>query len=134
MPELRQSDESTHSLVDVDSPHVSSVPSDFDQQSIKTDTQASRIDREEETKRLLDEASENAKLRKNKSKKAASKIKEDPEALYKVANGVIGAVAAAAIGWGAYQKHLKGELTWKVVGLWTGVLAAFGAGDYFLGQ
>ena len=44
--ELEHTDDSTHSLIDVDSPHISSVPSDFETQSIKTDTQADRLERE----------------------------------------------------------------------------------------
>ena len=46
VPEIEHTEDSTVSLIDVDSPHVSSVPSDFDVQSIKTDTQADRIERE----------------------------------------------------------------------------------------
>jgi hypothetical protein len=134
MPEVVSTDDSTQSLVDVDSPHVTSVSSDFGSQSIKTETQAMRIEREEEAKRMAEEALEKARLSKEKSKSKASRIANDPQAVYRIANGIIGAVAAAGVAWGAYQKHARGELSWKVVGLWSGVLAAFGAGDYFLGQ
>jgi len=63
-----------------------------------------------------------------------ARIRDDPEGAFRLASGVVGTMAAAAVAWGAWQKHVRGELTWKVVGLWGGVLAAFGAGDYFLGQ
>ena len=36
MPQVEHTEDSTASLIDVDSPHVSSVPSDFDSQEIKT--------------------------------------------------------------------------------------------------
>ena len=48
VPEVERSDDHTESLVDVDSVHVSIVPSDFESQSIQTDTQADRLDREAE--------------------------------------------------------------------------------------
>ncbi|KAJ4285934.1 hypothetical protein N0V88_008209 [Collariella sp. IMI 366227] len=41
---------STSSLIDVDAPSVRTVPSDFASQEIQTDTQASRVEREEAEK------------------------------------------------------------------------------------
>ena len=63
LPEVVHTEDSTSSLVDVDSPHVVSVPSDYESQSIKTDTQAARLERE----------AEDAKIR---AKKEAEKAKE----------------------------------------------------------
>lgn len=36
------------------------------------------------------------------------------------------------MGFGAYRKYAAGELTWKVVAAWTGVVGLFAAGDYYL--
>ena len=43
-PQLENTESSTSSLIDVDSPHVSSVPSDYQSQSVKTSTQAERME------------------------------------------------------------------------------------------
>ncbi len=60
LPQVEPVESSASSLVDVDSPHVSSVPSDYDSQSVKTDTQAQRLENEaeDEARELADEASE----------------------------------------------------------------------------
>lgn len=38
------------------------------------------------------------------------------------------------LGFGAYKKYTAGQLTWKVVAAWTGVVGLFATGDYFLSQ
>ena len=67
MPVVEKSDDSVASLIDVDSPHVSSVPSDFESQSVKTDTQAERIDREAEAREAREKAQEAAEKAKAKA-------------------------------------------------------------------
>ena len=79
VPSLAPSEETvsshTESLVDVDSPHVSSVPSDYQDQAIKTDTQATRIEHEaEDTARR--ESRKAADAAKEAKQKAAAKAKE----------------------------------------------------------
>ena len=54
--------------MDVDSPHVSTVPSDFDAQSVKTSTQAERLEREEEAEA---EAAEREREQKRNSSRAS---------------------------------------------------------------
>ncbi len=60
IPQVEPSESSTSSLVDVDSPHVASVPSDYKSQPVKTETQAQRLEHEaeDEARDLTDEASE----------------------------------------------------------------------------
>ncbi|KAI9879845.1 MAG: hypothetical protein M1830_006868 [Pleopsidium flavum] len=60
LPQVEPSESSASSMVDVDSPHISSVTSDYDSQSVKTDTQAHRLENEaeDEARELADEASE----------------------------------------------------------------------------
>lgn len=41
---------------------------------------------------------------------------------------------SAGLGFGAYRKYAAGELTWKVVGAWAGVVGLFAAGDFYLSQ
>lgn len=59
--------------MDVDSPHVSTVPSDFDAQSVKTSTQAERLEREEEEKEK--EAAQAEREQRRNSSRASGKGK-----------------------------------------------------------
>jgi len=146
-PQLEQHSSEASSLIDVDSPHVSSVPSDYDSQSVKTDTQAERLEHEAEDKtrdyesRAKSAASDakkkattDAKKAKEKAREAGEELKENKDNPVVVGNAVVIAAGAAALGFGAYQKHAKGELTWKVVGLWTGIVGGLAVGDYYLSQ
>ncbi|KAL8703439.1 MAG: hypothetical protein Q9201_003377 [Fulgogasparrea decipioides] len=62
-PSIENTEGSTSSLVDVDSPHVSSVPSDFESQTTQTRTQADRMAHEAEDKarETSDKASQKTK-------------------------------------------------------------------------
>ncbi|KAL8778012.1 MAG: hypothetical protein Q9213_007610 [Squamulea squamosa] len=85
-PSIENNESSVSSLVDVDSPHVSSVPSDFESQATKTRTQADRMAheaedkaREESTKasqKTKETAAEADKKASEASSKAAGKVKE----------------------------------------------------------
>ncbi|KAL4914120.1 dihydrolipoamide acetyltransferase component of pyruvate dehydrogenase [Aspergillus aurantiobrunneus] len=115
---------STASLIDVDGPHVQSVDSDFLQQDVKTNTQAERLEREEEE---TQEARENKKAR----AKASRPRGNESNPVY-LGNAALLAIVGAGLGFGAYNKHTQGKLSWELVGLWTGAVGAFGAIDYFV--
>ena len=131
-------------MIDVDSPHVSSVKSDFQEQVVQTETQAERIEQELEDKaraegKKISEAADSAK------KRAATKGKEVKEALKKdgqklsenrdnpvvIGNALIWGIATIAIGYGAYQKHSEGKLDWQLAGTVAGCVGAFAIADYF---
>jgi hypothetical protein len=136
VPELeRHEDASTSSLVDVDSPHVSSVPSDFNSQEIKTTTQADRIDREEEAKKAAQDAKAKAKAAKDKAaakaRKGGHRIKENADNPVVLGNALLSVALFGALGYGAYVKYKAGEFTWKVVGIGAAVLGAFSVADYY---
>lgn len=222
---MAQHDVDTESLVDVDSHHINSVPSDFESQKIKTSTQADRLqheaaDKARETsaaaanhhshhhhankqtplerdakqtekdlkakgkevekdakatankaeKELGDFASQaekDAKSTANKTEKKAEELGREAKQKAKeysqdakelgheakdtadragddlrrnsdnpvyVGNAVVVAALSAALGFGAYRKYASGELTWKVVGLWAGVVGLFAGGDYYVSQ
>merc|ERR1711939_129825 len=122
---------STSSLVDVDSPHVSSVPSDFESQSIKTDTQAARIEREaEDAKIRAKQEAEKAKSKAaSKLGKGKNEVKANPVFF---GNAVLVGVLGTVLGVGAYRKYAQGELSWKTAGIWGGVVGLFATADYFL--
>jgi hypothetical protein len=141
-------DESTaSSLIDVDSPHVSSVKSDFQSQEIKTETQADRIAREaeesaerarlkasREASAAKDKASAEAKKAKAEAKKAGKKLQDNKDNPVVIGNAILWGVTAAAVGYGAYQKQQEGKLDWKLAGTVGAGLAALAAGDYFASQ
>lgn len=129
------------------------VPSDFESHKVQTQTQADRLDRESEQKteakaqakaaadraekefaKKEKEAKEKANEAKEKAKKAGHQIKENSDNPVFVGNAVAVVGLSALLGFGAYRKYAANELTWKVVGLWTGVVGLFAAGDYYLSQ
>ena len=138
MPEVQHSDDSVSSLVDVDSPHISSVPSDYESQSVKTDTQAEREEREEEIKKEAKDLKDKAKEAKDraaaKKEQAKDKAKKNADNPVVLSNAVGLAVVAGVLGIGAYRKYARGELTGKLVAAWAGVVGLLGVGDYYVSQ
>jgi len=132
-----------HKLIDVDSPHISEVPSDYKQQEYQTETQAERHRLEEEAKEKRKEAEKKAEevkrqagLEKEKAKKeakqAANVVQENSDNPVVIGNAVTIAALGGLLGFGAYRKYTAGELTWKVAGLWAGAVGLFGVADYFV--
>ena len=76
-PELEKTESEAASLVDVDSPHVTSVKSDFESQVDKTETQVTRKEHEAEDKarEVAKEAKEKGQELKEKASAEASKAK-----------------------------------------------------------
>lgn len=124
---------STGSLIDVDTQSVRTVPSDFMEQSIQTDTQADRIERDDELRRLADKA----KAKKEKAKKKA--VEADNWLLSKIAalsdtqaTGIVYANLAAVVGlstilgYKAWGMHERGALRWSHVGVGAAVVGAVG--------
>lgn len=130
-PQIEHTDDSVSSLVDVDSPHISSVPSDYESQPVKTDTQAERIRHEEEVKREAKRLKEAAAAKKEAAKDKIQKNAGNPVVL---SNAVGLAVVSGILGIGAYRKYSQGQLTGKLVAAWAGVIGLFGVGDYFVSQ
>lgn len=111
---------------------------------MKTDTQAERIAREAEAdaQRIADNAGKKASSAKDKmsaeAKKAKASLKKDGKTLAEnrdnpvvIGNAILWTITAAAVGWGAYQKHQEGKLDWKVAGTVAGGIGALAVGDYF---
>ncbi|KAK0641849.1 hypothetical protein B0T16DRAFT_221532 [Cercophora newfieldiana] len=136
---------STSSLVDVDTPSVRTVPSDFGEQEIQTETQAARIEREKKAEELAAKARAEADLAKKKGKRAAKKadnwLTKQFESL---SDGTGGALVAANLlavvglsGWLGYKAwglYDKGRLGWKNVGLGLGILGVVGAAEGVFGR
>ncbi|KIW02242.1 uncharacterized protein PV09_06395 [Verruconis gallopava] len=131
MPEIVHSEvTSTSSLIDVDSPHVSSVPSDYESQAVKTDTQAARLEREAEDAKM--KAETEAKKAKSKAQSKLSKgsknVQNNPVFF---GNAVLVGVLGTVLGIGAYKKYSSGDLDWKTAGVWAGVVGLFAGVDYW---
>lgn len=123
-----------HSLIDVDSPHISSVPSDYDQQSIKTDTQAERIEMEEQAKQAAAEARAKKDKAKEKARRGAGYAQQNADNPVLIGNALTVGILGTVLGVGAYRKWTRDELSWKVVGAWAGVVGLFGVADYYVSQ
>ncbi|EXL76173.1 hypothetical protein FOPG_09030 [Fusarium oxysporum f. sp. conglutinans race 2 54008] len=128
---------STASLVDVDMPSVHTVPNDFLEQEIKTETQAARLEREEEAreeKRKRDEAAAKAKRADNWLIQQFSRLSDGSATGLVIANfaTVVGLGAYLGYkGWGLYE---KGKLDWKAVTLGAGILAGVTAAEGAVGR
>ncbi|KIW72789.1 hypothetical protein PV04_00964 [Phialophora macrospora] len=144
VPSLEPSESESASLVDVDSPHVNSVTSDFREQAVKTDTQAERIEHEAEdkaraaAKQFSQEAESAKKKAAAKGKKIKDELKADGHKLSEnrdnpvvIGNALVWGIATVAIGYGAYQKHTEGKLDWQLAGTVAGAVGAFAVADYF---
>jgi hypothetical protein len=113
-------------------PSVHTVPPDFNEQEVKTETQANRIERE-------------ASAKKAKAKRDAHKADNWLQAQFsKLSDGSAGALAVANLAsvvglssylgykaWGLYE---NGRLTWQNIGIGVGILAAVGAAESVLGR
>jgi hypothetical protein len=140
---------STSSLVDVDAPSVRTVPSDFLEQDVQTDTQASRIEREEEADAAADEkAAEEAARRARHAKSYAGGALAKLHACLtnsfeSMSDGTVSAIVfgnlAGVVGvsaWLSYKAwglHEQGRLSWKAVGLGAGAMGAISAVEVVLG-
>lgn len=138
LPEIEHTDvPEVHHLVDVDHPHVDVVDSDFKQHEIKTETQAERRQREQEERERAEQARRAAEAKekaKAKAREAEEKLKKNADNPVVLGNAVAVGLLGAALGIGAYRKYAAGELTWRVVGIWTGVVGLFAMGDYYVSQ
>lgn len=144
IPELEHTDSPLdHSLIDVDTESVRTVPSDFGSQTIQTETQRDRLEHEAEvvearakeayaaSKAKAEKAEKEAKA---KAKRAKSNLEANKDNPVYIGNAVAVVALSAGLGFGAYRKYAAGELTWKVAGAWAGIVGLFATGDYFLSQ
>ncbi|KIW45125.1 uncharacterized protein PV06_03538 [Exophiala oligosperma] len=140
VPSLAPSESESANLIDVDSPHVSSVKSDFQEQAVKTETQAERLEHEAEDKARI--AAEKAEIAKRKAatkgksvkdalKKDGKKLSDNRDNPVVVGNALIWGITAATLGYGAYKKHSEGKLDWQLAGTVAGCVGAFAVADYF---
>jgi len=144
MPEMEKTESEATSIVDVGSPHISSVKSDFEDQATKTQTQAIRKEHEAEDKareyaQKASDAASDAKKKagvkgkeaKEKAKASSKKLQDNRDNPVVMGNVVILTVGTIALVAGAYQKHKEGRLDWQLAGTVAGVVGVLGVADYF---
>lgn len=115
------------------------VPSDFLEQEVQTETQAERLDRDAEAAKVKAE-----QAKKNAAKKARKADSWLVKQFSSLSDGSAGALAitnlAAIVGvssylgyraWGLYE---RGNLNWKNAGVGFGILAGVGAVEAVLGR
>ncbi|EYB31734.1 unnamed protein product [Fusarium graminearum] len=128
---------STASLVDVDMPSVHTVPNDFLEQEIQTETQAARIEREEEAKqekRKRDSAASKAKQTDNWLIQQFSKLSDGEATGLTVANLATVVSLGAFLGYKGWGLYEKGRLDWKAVSYGVGILASAAAAQGAVGR
>lgn len=84
------------------------------------------------------EAKENAKEKarraKAKAKAEGTNLRRNSDNPVVIGNAILITLIGAGLGFGAYRKHAEGRLDWQLVGLWSGVVGAFGVADYFVSK
>lgn len=137
IPNESATSESTGSLIDVDSGSVRTVPSDFLEQDVQTETQAERIRHEEELKETAKAAKE--KLARNKEKAKAKARRADGAIVDKIAalsdeqatglvytNVALVAALGGFLGYKGLNLHQRGLFSWKYAGVGAAVVGAVG--------
>ena len=71
---------------------------------------------------------------KAKGSRAAHKFRQNSDNPVVIGNLVVSAVVATALGVGIYKKYTAGEFSWKVGGIFAGVVGLFGVADYYVSQ
>lgn len=114
------------------------MPSDFESQSVQTDTQAERerleAEAEEKAAELKKKAGVKKEQAKNKAQQAGETVKANSDNPVFVGNAVAIAALGGLLGVGAYKKYTAGEFTWKLAGAWAGAIGLFGVADYYVSQ
>ncbi|POR31366.1 Uncharacterized protein TPAR_08425, partial [Tolypocladium paradoxum] len=129
---------STASLTDVDAPSVHTVPSDFLEQDVATETQAERVHREAaaakaKAERAKRDAASKARRADSWLTSQFAKLSDSDASALALANvaAVIG--ISSWLGYRAWGLYEKGRLDWKTAGLGLGILAGVGVAESLLG-
>ncbi|KAF9880211.1 hypothetical protein CkaCkLH20_02165 [Colletotrichum karsti] len=132
---------STSSLVDVDMPSVHTVPNDFLEQEIQTETQADRRQREDDEAKARAEADLAKKKAAGRARRADNWLKRqfaslsDGSAGALAVSNLVGVVGLSAfLGYKAWGLYERGRLSWQSVGLGLGILGVVGLGEGILGN
>lgn len=117
----------------MDSPSVRTVPSDFMEQSIQTDTQKARIERERDEQTARDKARQKKEAAKKKAARTdnwlLSRIASltDGQSTALVSANLAAVVGLSAVlGYKAWGLHERGQFSWKTAGIGAGIVGVVG--------
>ena len=79
-------------------------------------------------------AEKNAREAKKEIKSAGQDLNENRDNPVVIANGVLIVAGSAALGYGAYTKHVKGELDWQLAAITAAFVGVFAVSDYYFSQ
>ena len=115
-------------------PSVHTVPADFPEQEVKTETQANRIEREASAKQAKAKAKRDVHKADNWLQAQFSKLSDGSAGALAVANlaSVVG--LSSYLGYKAWGLYENGRLTWQNIGIGVGILAAVGAAESVVGR
>ncbi|KAG8526517.1 uncharacterized protein KY384_008717 [Bacidia gigantensis] len=99
----------------------------------------------EKSSEMADSAKKNFEKGKGKAKDGANaaekEIKGEYNEVYEnrdnpvvIGNAVAITAGVIGLGYGAYTKHVKGELDWQIAGIAAAAVGVFAVGDYYLSQ
>jgi len=132
---------STSSLIDVDTPSVRTVPSDFLEQDIQTETQAIRREMEDAAARARAEAEFAKKKSATKARKADGfltryfgSLSDEASSALVLTNLAAIVGVSAYLGYKALGLYERGRLTWKNIGIGAGVALGVGLFEAALGK
>ncbi|KAI5919158.1 hypothetical protein F4810DRAFT_688606 [Camillea tinctor] len=141
-PEIERSQSaSTASLVDVDTPSVRTVPSDFLEQEVQTETQAARLAQEDAAARARAEAELKKKKAASKARRADnfltqwfSELSDNTTTALAVTNLAALAGLGVFTGYKALGLYERGRLTWNNIGIGAGIALGIGLVETALGR
>jgi hypothetical protein len=132
---------STASLIDVDTPSVRTVPSDFNEQEVQTETQAARQELEDAAARARAEADLAKKKSAHKARKADNAITSwFANMSDSTSNALVYSNLAAIIGLSGYLGYKgfglyeRGRLDSKNIGIGLGIVGVVGAVEGLFGS
>lgn len=131
MPQVEQSETSEASLIDVDQPHVETVPSNFTSQEIKTETQAAQHEREADDAAKPQAGTNNQEQREQKRGTNQSKLRKNTDNPVLLGNAVVTAALAGVLGWTGYRWYQQGVAGSKIFGGAIAAIGVFATADYF---
>ncbi|POS83101.1 hypothetical protein EPUL_005982, partial [Erysiphe pulchra] len=128
--------------VDVDTSSVHTVPAEFKSQTTQTETLQNRAEDEceSEEKHTSVKQERSEKISEDREKKATapprkeniSHVNSKTKDHVSMFNTIAAVTLCSGLSFGAYRKYIAGELNWKLVGVWTGIVGALAITNFNL--
>lgn len=127
--------------MDVDSQSVRTVPSDFMEQSVQTETQQARIERERDEQTAREKARQKKEAAKKKAARADNwllsrfaSLSDGQANALAAANVAVVVGLSAVLGYKAWGLHERGQFSWKTAGIGAGIVGVVGVVEGVFGR